>query len=248
MAKRRSVDLIGMTFGKLTVLEKSEDYIKPCGQHVPQWLCQCNCKEKNKIIVRQDHLKTGNTSSCGCLRMEKFLEKTKGYNDYKICGDYAIFYTSKGEEFYIDTEDIDKVKDICWHFVNGYLNGNLHGKHALLHRIVMDAKDGETIDHIGGEESRWDNRKSNLRVVTTSQNSMNRQLSKNNTSGTTGVVWSKKDKKWRSQIMINNKLIFLGLFKNKDDAIRKRKEAEKIYFKEYAYDASQQLYDEAQNN
>ena len=54
---------------------------------------------------------------------------------------------------------------------------------------------------------------------------------KSNTSGTKGVYWIKNRMKWRASICFKNKTIFLGEFKDKQDAIDARKEAEEKYFK-----------------
>ena len=96
----------------------------------------------------------------------------------------------------------------------------------------MNCSDDLIIDHINHDKS--DNRKSNLRMCTVAQNNFNKGLSKNNTSGIIGVYWSKKDRKWRSRIMINRKSISLGMFNNLEDAIRARLQAEVNYFGEYA--------------
>ena len=95
------------------------------------------------------------------------------------------------------------------------------------------------VDHIHGEKSRNDNRKSNLRIATSSQNNMNKRLQSNNTSGVTGVDWQKKHSTWRARITINHHTINLGDFINFDDAVKVRKEAEEKYFGEYSYDNSQ---------
>lgn len=64
-----------------------------------------------------------------------------------------------------------------------------------MHRLIMDCDNNSLyVDHIHGEQSKYDNRKSNLRIVTPYQNSLNRAKLKNNTSGTTGVSWNKKKK------------------------------------------------------
>ena len=41
--------------------------------------------------------------------------------------------------------------------------------------------------------------------------------------------------KWQANLQINGKLLYLGLFDNKEDAISARKNAEVKYFKEYNY-------------
>jgi hypothetical protein len=84
-------------------------------------------------------------------------------------------------------------------------------KNIPMHRVVMDAPDGMQVDHIDGNG--LDNRrKTNLRMATRQQNSRNRRIGCNNTSGVKGVTWSKKAKKWRTMIMLNNKLKHLGYF------------------------------------
>lgn len=55
-----SKNLIGLRFGRLTVVSKSKTNI-----HGNIWLCECDCG--NEIEVTTNHLTTGNTQSCGCL-------------------------------------------------------------------------------------------------------------------------------------------------------------------------------------
>lgn len=59
-------DLIGQTFGMWFVLEQAEDYIKPDGEHVAMWKCQCSCG--NIKSVKGYSLKSGESLSCGCYR------------------------------------------------------------------------------------------------------------------------------------------------------------------------------------
>lgn len=162
-------------------------------------------------------------------------------NEYEIQGNCVIMYTSKGEPFYVDIEDYDKVKDIYWHIdKDGYVKGKYNGSDVRIHRVIMGYPDC-SVDHIHGEQSRNDNRKENLRLATVSQNAMNIGLKTNNTSGYTGVSWDKSKNKWKAQIGINNKMINLGRFSNLEDAIYARQEAEKKYFGEWSYINSQGL-------
>lgn len=57
------------------------------------------------------------------------------------------------------------------------------------------------------------------------------KIRKNNTSGYTGVTYNNKNKTWRANIFFKGKKINLGSFKNIEDAIKARKEAEEKYFK-----------------
>lgn len=85
------------------------------------------------------------------------------------------------------------------------------------------------VDHING--CRWDNRWANLREATRSQNCTNRRkLSTANTSGTRGVSWNKKTKKWVVQIGPRNGKRRVGQFTNKEDAISAYSQAAKKLF------------------
>lgn len=61
-----AVDLTGKSFGKLTVIERINNYIEPCGEKKAKWQCLCECG--NTIHVTTSHLTTGHTKSCGCSK------------------------------------------------------------------------------------------------------------------------------------------------------------------------------------
>ena len=83
------------------------------------------------------------------------------------------------------------------------------------------------IDHINHNPS--DNRICNLRDVTHIENHKNTSRRGSNKSGFTGVSFYKRDKNWQAYINVDTKRIHLGKFKNKEDAIKVRKEAEIKY-------------------
>lgn len=75
---KRIIDLTGETFGKLTVLGR--DFTKPSGKARPAyWLCQCSCGDT--CSVRSDHLRSGYTSSCGCINSKGELKITQLLNE-----------------------------------------------------------------------------------------------------------------------------------------------------------------------
>ena len=240
-------DLTGMEFGRLKVLEQTDDYISPKGKHYSRWLCMCNCKDKTITKVRGSSLLTKNNPirSCGCVSKEKAVQTghaNKKYNSFNICGDYVTMYTLKQEPFYVDLEDFERVRDICWHKSSkGYIGALVKKEYIFLHDLIMNPPKGMIVDHIHGEMSRNDNRKTNLRIGTYQDNLRNCRISKNNTSGVTGVVFRKDTQKWQAQIVVNFKNIHLGSFQYKDDAIKARKEAEEKYFGEWSYDNSQKM-------
>lgn len=67
----------------------------------------------------------------------------------------------------------------------------------------------------------------NCRWATKLQQSRNTRMNINNTSGVCGVTRTKNRKKWQAQIKLKNKCIYLGSFKDLNEAKRARKFAEK---------------------
>lgn len=83
----------------------------------------------------------------------------------------------------------------------------------LLHRIIMNAKKGDIVDHI--DINKLNCQRDNLRFVNKSQNNRNRIV--NNPLGR-GVYFDKSGNRYRACISINNKTIKLGSFKTADEA------------------------------
>lgn len=102
----------------------------------------------------------------------------------------------------------------------GYIQVSIRNNLYLQHRLVWLYVYGEfppyDIDHING--IRDDNRITNLRKCTRSENFQNLSMRKTNKSGYIGVSWHKKSGKWRSYISCNNKTTHLGLFDTPEEA------------------------------
>lgn len=96
---------------------------------------------------------------------------------------------------------------------------NIKGRPHYAHRLIWAIVYGEYvqyIDHIDLNPS--NNKLSNLRACTKSQNQHNRGLSKNNSSGFKGVSWHSQRKKWTARITVNWKNIYLGLYDTQEEA------------------------------
>lgn len=102
-------------------------------------------------------------------------------------------------------------------------------KNMFLSRFIMNYDGENFIDHINNNP--LDNRKSNLRIVTPEQNSMNRKSQKNSSSKYIGV--SKNYKKWQASITFKGESIYLGSFSDEIEAAKIRDIATKKYFGEY---------------
>lgn len=103
---------------------------------------------------------------------------------------------------------------------NGYLAIQIENKKMLCHRLAWLIVHGSVpgcMDHINGDRS--DNRISNLRPASRTQNSQN--LSKPShglTSGFKGVHFCSSKKKWTAQICVNKKRSHLGRFQSQEQA------------------------------
>jgi hypothetical protein len=141
----------------------------------------------------------------------------------------------------VSIEDYDTLNKHKWHIISDnrgmlYVTRTLYNpetkkyKIVLMHRIIMQAKDGEIVDHIN--RNTFDNRRCNLRITDFAGNSRNRKLPKNNTSGYKGVSFEVN--RWKSYITFNNIDIRLGRYKIKEDAALAYDFASKILFEDKA--------------
>lgn len=116
-----------------------------------------------------------------------------------------------------------------------YLGGgraNQICKTIRLHREILGVRDGE-VDH--ANRDKLDNRRSNLRIASHQFNSANRSKPKNNTSGYKGVYWDKKKKRWKAQIKVNQKKVYIGRFKDPIEAAKAYNRMAVKYFREFAF-------------
>ena len=132
------------------------------------------------------------------------------------CGKYAL----------VDNKDYESLNKFKWCFAanyygyGGYAVRRADGKVVRMHRIIIDAKKKEEVDHIN--RNKLDNRRRNLRIVSHSENMYNISLYKNNTSGFRGICWDKRFNKW--MVRMGNK--FCGYSKTLKGAILIRRESE----------------------
>lgn len=68
------IEMIGRTFGRLTVL-REDGYTRP---KKPAYHCQCECG--NTTRVDGSFLRSGKTKSCGCIRREMAADSVRAMN------------------------------------------------------------------------------------------------------------------------------------------------------------------------
>jgi len=126
-----------------------------------------------------------------------------------------------GYSILVDSEDLPEILKHAWkNNGNNYFNYCKRiGKKSIviyLHRLITNAPQDMEVDHI--DHNKLDNRKSNLRLCTRSENKCNKVLSDKNTSGYKGVCWDKSRKKWQANIGKNYKKHTIGHFDTPEEA------------------------------
>lgn len=137
----------------------------------------------------------------------------------------------------VDDEDYEYLMQFSWTAQNTssptwYASGRVNGEHTYMHRIIMNCPRGTIVDHENGDG--LDNRRSNLRLSTRSQNTANSLIYSTNTSGFKGVSWNKSMRKWEANISINGKKIYLGVFSDPLEAALSYDTAARELFREFA--------------
>lgn len=199
-------------------------------------ICDYCGKEFNKTPSRFNRTKNHYCSYYCHNEHRKNNPTLKKGNLYIIEKDYSIMIIESKKygkiEVYIDTEDIAKCNKYTWYarysskLKNFYIGAPVYGsKNIILHRFLKDCPIEFEIDHIN--RNTLDNRKCNLRVCTRFINMQNLSTNK---SGYVGVWFDKSRKSYQVRINVNNKQINLGRFKDINDAIKARKEAELKYY------------------
>ena len=146
---------------------------------------------------------------------------------------------SQGKVAIVDDEDYESVSLHKWYYDGGYAVRNVRISsdkrvRERLHRFIMkptEKDDDLVIDHIN--RNTLDNRKTNLRWASRSQNIMN-SCKKSKTARYKGITYHATTKKWRARIGIGNKRFSLGLFDSQEDAASAYDRAARDLFNEFA--------------
>lgn len=132
-----------------------------------------------------------------------------------------------------DVELIDIVVKFKWYMKShGYVESKGNGGTMYLHRLVMDAPDQLSVDHI--DRNPLNNVRSNLRACTQSQNLANRGAGRNSATGMKGVHPFKGGPKFAAQITHNRRVHHLGVFNTAEKAKAAYDEKARELFMEFA--------------
>lgn len=145
----------------------------------------------------------------------------------------------KGYDVQIDEEDWDKVSQYRWsvhttsikrnrqvYFIANVVINTKHTTiplHRFIHFGVIDIQNNKLVDHINRDT--LDNRKCNLRLVSSAENSWNKGRMQQSSSPYKGVLWYKRGNKWTAAIytkLENGKTVrlHLGYFTSPEEAAK----------------------------
>ena len=185
------------------------------------------------------------------VRVPEWLDKICAspvivYRRLKYGYSYRRIYLGENEYTIVEPADYYKFSKYKW-----ILSGNGHNLYAVrevkigprntkksyLHREIIKPRKGKLVDHRNNDS--LDNRRSNLRQATHSQNAINRPKTNAKTSSKyRGVYRDKRRRRWRAAIRWEHKGLHvkktLGWFKNEIDAAKAYDKAAKKYHKDFA--------------
>lgn len=144
----------------------------------------------------------------------------------RIEGDIAYVPLTMGYEAVIDAADVHLIEGYNWSAQPGVSTVYAARRKTIggrlctirMHRVLMGDPSGLDVDH--RDRDGLNNRRSNLRCATRSENNRNQPTPKHNTSGLKGVTWDRSRNMWRSQIKLHGKTHTLGRFHSPDEAHR----------------------------
>jgi hypothetical protein len=133
----------------------------------------------------------------------------------------------------VDTCDMHLVYPGCWTW-DGRYGIRMAGKQKIyMHRVILGTtSEVPEVDHINGDGT--DNRRSNLRPATRTQDHANQRKTRGS-SRYKGVFWDTTFKRWKARITINGRQLYLGSFDTEEAAARAYNVAALAAWGEYAW-------------
>lgn len=199
----------GDIYGRMAIVKEIAPHIYPPDKKSRKMLCQCVCGNEVKVQLRS--LNRGKTKSCGCFQKKQVsnlfakhrLSRHPIYKAWVSIKD-RCYNTNKptfkywgGRGITVCQQWLDDFKSFYdWAMANGY-------------------QEGLQIDRIDNDQGYSPD---NCRFVTPRENSLNRRIPSNNTSGYRWVSYRKSNNKWCAQVRVKDKNIHIGYYSTAEDA------------------------------
>lgn len=212
-------DYVGERFNKLVIIEE----VDRSSHNQRRFKCRCDCS--NYTFSNINHLISGNTRSCGCLKNIDKRKDISGERYGRLIAIKPVESNKHGRFNWLLKCDCGNKTIVD---IGALSNGGTQSCGCLKSELSTLSMKGIS-DTIGYKEFlQKDLQETGTRLTTIDVK--NRKLRSDNTTGIVGVYWIKRTHMWRASIGFKGKQINLGDFSNKQDAINARKEAEKKYF------------------
>lgn len=198
---REYENLIGQRFGKLVVME----LLPSNARGHRQWNCRCDCG--NMHIATTGNLKNGHTKSCGCINSPDLTGKVFG----KLT---VIRRTDEKRKLGRNSYPLWECRCECGETVYRVSHSLNNEKERMCLNCLRNANGKAMVQSagfVGGTQ---------LPKI------QNMKLTAANTSGTRGVYWHKRQKKWNVRLKFRGKLLYLGSYSEYEEAVKARKNAE----------------------
>lgn len=218
------IDVRGKTFGEIDVLELDNIGVNTSGKNIYNYKCRCVC---GKILVLASY-RLKSEYSCGCVSEFERLPMHCGLKYHGLSGTktYKIWVNMHTRCHNPNSTGYKRYGGngitVCerWR--------ELSGKGFLNFLEDMGERpEGKSLNRINGSKIYS---KGTCEWATRSEQAFDVKKSIKNTSGKTGVIWLTDKCKWRARITVNLKTIFLGTYKEFEDAVKAREAAELKYY------------------
>lgn len=199
--------------------------------------CECGCGQKTSVPLydRPEH---------GYIKgvPRRFIS---GHNSHlntqsrdpiafgEIDGEPVAFISlTRGYKAIVDADQVTKLTSFNWHWRKGYAvtTEPVTLRSIKMHTFVFDPE-GKEPDH--KNRNGLDNRRSNLRAATRSQNTWNQGVKRTSTTGFKGV--SRIGDKFRTRLKVGKVSRSLGIYASPKDAARAYDKAAREVCGEFAY-------------
>ena len=201
-------NLIGKRYDKLVVVEQMETTKQ--GQR--RWLCKCDCG--GTCVSTTGNLNSGHTTNCGCKKSPDLTGKVFGKLTVLGRSDKR---NSRGKRTTPTWECRCECGAITYKATDTLTNPDVSMCNECAGKYAAGIA-RQSAGFVGGTQI--------TKIADMKPTAAN-------TSGARGVYLEKRSNKWRARLTFKGKIMSFGSFARFEDAVFARKEAEKIYFREF---------------